>query len=315
MRCLAMVLIAIITFSGCGANDMNAGNGKQQVLITTITPSATKSPVPSIVPTVTPSPTHKPSPTPQPAPLSQPASRQDVVEKLNPAALDKLDNTKLSWWEKLNNEHKTPGFPPEAGLVKKYGGIYIGNTDAKTVYLTFDEGYENGYTGRILDVLKANDVRAVFFITGAYLKAQPALVKRMLDEGHLVGNHTANHPSMPDVSYSTFEKEILDLERSFTSLFGKGMTYFRPPMGEYSERTLAAARELGYKAVLWSFHYLDYDVNNQKGADYAYNKVMTNLHNGAIMLLHAVSRDNTEALDRIIKDARASGYSFKLLDY
>ncbi|HEX9059900.1 MAG TPA: delta-lactam-biosynthetic de-N-acetylase [Clostridia bacterium] len=227
----------------------------------------------------------------------------------------KSDNV-LSWWLSLNSRHETPAIPAEAAkLVKKYDGIYLGNTKDKTVYLTFDEGYENGYTSKILDTLKGNNVKAIFFITGPYLKQNEALVKRMVDEGHLVGNHTINHKSMPTLSDQSIRDELTGVSNDFNRLFNKDMHFFRPPNGEYSDRVLKEARELGYRTVFWSFAYRDFDVNNQKGADYAHNMVMKNLHNGGVFLLHAVSKDNSEALDRIIKDIRAQGYTISPFDF
>ncbi len=227
-----------------------------------------------------------------------------------------FDNTKKAWWFKRNTDNQPSSTNSDIEeLIEKYDGFYIDKTDEKVLYLTFDEGYENGYTPKILDVLKENKVKAAFFITGSYLKLHPDLVKRMVDEGHIVANHTINHPSLPDVDeYEKIEEEILGLERSYYEMFQKNMNYFRPPKGEYSERTLAITQSLGYKTVFWSFAYVDWDVNNQKGADYAYDKVMKGIHNGAVILLHAVSKDNTEALDSIIKDAREKGYTFKSLE-
>ena len=237
------------------------------------------------------------------------------TEKLDSAYLDKLDNTKLSWWFTPNKEHNPPEIPLNAKeLCQKYDGIYIGNTEEKVIYLTFDEGYENGYTPKILDTLKENEVKAIFFVTGPYIKKNQDLVRRMLDEGHQVGNYFINYPSLSTVDNITLEKELLGLEKNFRDSFGIGFKYMRPPMGEYSERTLAAAQQLGYKTVFWSFAYKDYDVNDQKGADYAYRKVMDNLHNGSVLLLHAVSKDNAEALDRIIKDIKAQGYEIRAFD-
>lgn len=245
----------------------------------------------------------------------QPEPRTASGEKLDFAALNKLDNTRYSWWIKQNQEHKTPGIPDVARRqTDAYDGIYIGDTDKKAVYLTFDEGYENGYTAKILDTLKENDVKAIFFVTGPYIDKQTELVKRMLDEGHQVGNHSITHPSLPEASLADLEKELWGLEKNFSEKYGKGFKYMRPPRGEYSERTMAAAKQLGYKTVFWSFAYRDFEVDNQKGADYAYDMVMKNLHNGAVFLLHAVSRDNAEALDRIIKDIRAQGYSINPFD-
>jgi len=237
------------------------------------------------------------------------------VEKLDVEALKQLDNTKYSWWIKLNNEHKTPEIPSNIkNLIDKYDGIYVGDTSKKVIYLTFDEGYENGYTSIILDVLKENDVKTIFFVTGSYIDRNPELVKRMLDEGHQVGNHTISHPSLPDIDYGKLEKELLDLDNKLYEKFGVRSKYMRPPAGEYNERTLAAAQQLGYKTIFWSFAYDDWYADKIRGADYAYNKVMTNLHNGAVLLLHAVSKDNADALDRIIKDIKAQGYEIRPFD-
>lgn len=237
------------------------------------------------------------------------------TKKLNYDLLKGLDNTKYSWWITMNKKHETPGIAPNAKkLLSQYDGVYIGDTTRKVIYLTFDEGYENGYTRKILDTLKANDVRAVFFVTGPYIKGQGDLIKAMLDDGHLIGNHTINHPSLPNLDVTGVEKELYGLEKEFYSKFGKGFRYMRPPSGEYSERVLAASQQLGYKTVFWSFAYKDYETDKQKGAEYAYNMVMNNIHNGAILLLHAVSKDNADALDRIIKDIKAQGYSIELLD-
>jgi len=235
--------------------------------------------------------------------------------KLDFETLDKLDNKKLSWWIKLYGEGKTPGISSTAKkLIEENDGIYLGDTSEKVIYLTFDEGYENGYTPMILDALKNNDVKAVFFVTWPYVKKNKELVERMFEEGHIVGSHTVYHKILPEVDNKTLEEELCGFEEKFRSMFGKRIKYFRPPEGAYSEKVLAAAKQLGYKTVFWSFAYRDFDVNNQKGADYAHKMVMDNLHNGAVILLHAVSKDNAEALDRIIKDIKAQGYEIRLLD-
>ena len=260
-----------------------------------------------------PEPKTEPKPEPEPKQKSEPASNKGI--KLNFAELNKLSNVKYSWYFKMNSEHKTPEIPSTARkLIDKYGGIFTGDTSKKVIYLTFDEGYENGYTPKILDTLKENDVKAAFFITGPYLTKNADLVKRMLEEGHVVGSHTVNHPSLPDVDNETLEKELYGFEEQFRESFGIGFKYMRPPMGEYSERVLAAASQLGYKTVFWSFAYRDWEVDKQKGPEYAYNMVMGNIHNGAVLLLHAVSKDNAEALDRIIKDVKAQGYEIMPLD-
>jgi len=233
----------------------------------------------------------------------------------NQAPADALDNTKYSWWIRLNDEHRTPEITPAIQkMIDDHGAIYVGDTSKKVVYLTFDEGYEMGYTPLILDTLKEHNVKAAFFITGGYIDSRPDLVKRMVDEGHIVGNHTVNHPSLPDVSSTVFENELRGLEIKFENLTGQKFKYLRPPSGEYSQRTLEAARQLGYVTVFWSFAYADWDTSVIRGAQYAHDIVMKNLHNGAIFLLHAVSKDNAEALDSIIRDIKAQGYSFETLD-
>jgi len=220
-------------------------------------------------------------------------------------------NKLLSWGilRKPNNE--TPAADPGAPeLLAKYNGIYLGDTSKKVIYMTFDEGYENGYTPKILDVLKENKVQAVFFITGPYLNKHQDLVRRMVEDGHIVGNHTVHHPSLPTLTDEEIEEEILGLERAFNEKFNRKMQFLRPPKGEYSERTLAITNKLGYQNMFWSFAYDDWYRDKIRGPEYARNIVMNNLHNGAILLLHAVSKDNADALDMIIKGAREKGYEF-----
>jgi len=200
-----------------------------------------------------------------------------------------------------------PGAPE---VLKKYGGKYMADVDKKTIYLTFDEGYENGYTAKILDTLRDNNVKAAFFITGPYLKEHQDLVRRMVEEGHTVGNHTIHHPSLPEKSDSEIEEEVLGLERAFTEKFGVKMKFLRPPKGEYSERSLSITSKLGYCNLFWSFAYDDWHRDKIRGPEYAYKMVIKNLHNGEIMLLHAVSKDNADALDMIIKGAIENGYEF-----
>ncbi len=192
---------------------------------------------------------------------------------------------------------------------------YIGDTSKKEIYLTFDTGYEFGYTSQILDTLKVNDVNATFFITGDYIEREQELVKRMHDEGHLVGNHTYNHPDVTVISKDELSSEIKSLEKEYSDLTGSDMApYFRPPRGMLSEESLSYANELGYINVFWSLAFVDWHTDRQLGLEYSYNNIMNKVHNGAIILLHTVSKDNAEALDLVIKDLRVQGYEFKSLN-
>lgn len=218
-------------------------------------------------------------------------------------------------WGLKKNVCAPPDIPEATkALIKKYNAYYL-DEGSKNIYLTFDEGYENGYTAKILDVLKKNNVPAAFFITGPYLKNEKELVGRMVKEGHIVGNHSINHPSLPSVTNDDeLKKEITDLSAQFKEMFGKEMKYLRPPRGEYSERTLAISRDLGYTNVFWSFAYKDWEVNNQKGTDFAFKEIISGVHDGAVLLLHAVSKDNAEVLDSVIIELKKKGYVFKSLD-
>ncbi|EQB88123.1 peptidoglycan-N-acetylmuramic acid deacetylase [Clostridium punense] len=228
-----------------------------------------------------------------------------------------LNNTKISWWFKPNKLHVTPEVNTKLDFdLNKYDACYVGDTDRKVLYMTFDEGYENGYTGKILDTLKENDVKAIFFVTLPYLKGNHDLIKRMVDEGHIVANHTNHHPSMPTVTGTEekFNKELKDVEDEYSKIVGKEMPkFFRPPMGEYSEKSLAMTKNLGYKTVFWSFAYHDWDINKQPDPVKAKKTILDGLHNGSIMLIHAVSKTNTEILGDVIKEAKAQGYEFELL--
>ncbi len=195
-----------------------------------------------------------------------------------------------------------------------YDCMYMGKED-EGIYLTFDEGYENGYTASILDTLREKNVQAAFFITGPYLESHENLVRRMVEEGHIVGNHTVNHPSLPAVADDTaLRAEIDGLSDAFREKFGKEMHYIRPPKGEYNDRTLRITKEMGYTNVFWSFAYQDWEQNKSRGKQYACDTVLTGLHGGAVILLHAVSKDNAEALEDIIDGAREKGYVFRSLD-
>lgn len=230
------------------------------------------------------------------------------------------DNEITSWFYMPNDTHTTPDINPKLTYdLSNYNAIYNGpiNESTKTLYLTFDEGYENGYTSKILDVLKEKNVKAVFFVTSYYLEKNPDLVKRMVDEGHIVGNHSKTHSSMPTLTsdMTKFKEEFSDVESKYKEITGLDMKkFFRPPMGYYSEKSLAITNDLGYKTIFWSFAYDDWDPEKQPEVNYAKNKILDNLHNGSILLLHAVSKTNTEILGDVIDSARNAGYEFKLLN-
>ena len=223
------------------------------------------------------------------------------------------ENDKKSWWFKRNANNLPPSAQQDINI-SQYGAYYLGDVSRKVIYLTFDEGYENGYSSQILDTLKANDVKAAFFVTKDYIKSQPELVKRMVSEGHVVGNHTVNHPDLTTLDDKQIQAEITGCADYFKEVTEKDMPpFFRPPEGTYSIHTLQQTQELGYKTIFWSFAYKDWVVDDQPGAQASHDNVMKYSHNGAIMLLHAVSKSNTEALDSIIKDLKAEGYTFESL--
>ncbi|MEJ8548377.1 delta-lactam-biosynthetic de-N-acetylase [Brevibacillus borstelensis] len=202
------------------------------------------------------------------------------------------------------------------GIVDKHEAIFLGDTSKKELFLTFDNGYENGFTPRILDILKEKKVPAVFFVTGHFVKDQPELLKRMAAEGHIIGNHSWSHPDMTQVSNERIKEELDKVKKAVAEITGqKEMTFLRPPRGIFSDRTLAVSKELGYTNVFWSIAYKDWDTKAQKGWKFAYDSVLAQLHPGAVILLHSVSRDNAEALGKIIDAARGQGYEFKSLEH
>ncbi|MCX7748428.1 MAG: polysaccharide deacetylase family protein [Clostridia bacterium] len=262
-------------------------------------------------------PAETPIGTPVTTPDGSPETGPDFNDgkKLDFKALAFLDTKKHGWGVGINKQQKPPYVSQQTKkLILQHDAVYLGDTTKKELYLTFDEGYENGYTPMILDTLKENDVKAIFFVTAPYFRKHPELVRRMIDEGHLIGSHTITHPSLPEIPDESLEKELVDFEKEFYDKFNVGIKYLRPPKGEYSEKTLAAAKQLGFKTVFWSFAFYDYDVNKLKGADYAFKMITEHMHNGAVLLIHAVSRDNAEALDRVIKELVAQGYIFKTFD-
>ena len=208
------------------------------------------------------------------------------------------------------------GMPPigNAGVdqLRQYDAAYIGDTGEKVLYLTFDAGYENGCTAKILDILKEQEVQAAFFLVGNYIEKNADLVRRMVQEGHTVGNHTMHHYDMSRLSdKAAFQKELTDLEALYRDTVGSQMPkFYRPPQGLYSEENLAMAKELGYKTVFWSLAYVDWNNDSQPSREQALSKLLPRTHNGAVILLHSTSRTNAQILGELIEKWKAEGYRF-----
>ena len=226
-----------------------------------------------------------------------------------------LSNTSIGWGIKRNDNHEQPDLGKKnKELIEKYNGMAMGNKENKYVYITFDLGYEAGYTENILNTLKENNVNATFFITAHYVNTASDLVQRMINEGHIIGNHTVNHKSMPTLTEEQLTKEIMTLHTNIYERYNYEMRYMRPPKGEYSERSLNVVTKLGYIPVMWSFTYADWDEAKQPSKQEGIDKIVKNVHNGEIMLLHATSKTNMEILDTVIKQIKEMGYEFKSLD-
>ena len=221
-----------------------------------------------------------------------------------------------NWGLSFRSEGSAPLGPASAQQLAEYDGVYLGDTAEKVIYLTFDAGYENGCTARILDTLKSHDVPAAFFLVGNYMEKNGDLVRRMVDEGHIVGNHTMHHHDMSKLSdKATFSKELTDLEELFRQVTGKELPkYYRPPQGIYSEENLKMAKELGYKTVFWSLAYVDWQNDHQPSAEYAFSKLLPRTHNGAVVLLHSTSATNAEILPQLLEQWKSMGYRFGTLD-
>lgn len=300
----------------------------------TMPPIVTATPTPTPTPTITIKPTLTPTPTPTSSPdntekpseinreliviktLNLPEGIKDPFSGKYGSPYDEdgvLSNKSMSWYFKRNSEHQPPTAQKDFDI-RLFDGYYLGDISQNVIYLTFDQGYENGFTNQILDTLAEKDVKATFFLTKSYIKNSPDIVKRIAEEGHVSSNHSVKHESSPTLTDEEMEYEILETERYYNEVTGLELSkLFRPPMGEYSARTLAITQELGYKTIFWSFAYEDWIVDKQPGMAVAYETVMNNAHNGCIMLLHSVSESNTEALPFIIDSLKEQGFEFKTL--
>ena len=217
-----------------------------------------------------------------------------------------------SWGLSFQKEGYAPKGPATAEELKQFDAAYLGDTTSKRIYLTFDSGYENGCTEKILDILQKHHVPAAFFLVGNYMERNPELVKRMVSEGHIVGNHTMHHYDMSKISQQVdFEKELKDLEALFTEVTGQEMEkYYRPPQGIYSQENLEMAKNMGYKTVFWSLAYVDWNNHAQPTREQALSKLLPRIHNGAVVLLHSTSQTNADILDEVLTEWKKMGYSF-----
>lgn len=221
-----------------------------------------------------------------------------------------------SWGLSFRQEGAPPIGNAGKDQLRQYQAAYIGNVGEKVLYLTFDAGYENGCTAKILDTLKEKQVPAAFFLVGNYIRQSPDLVRRMVAEGHTVGNHTMHHYDMSRLSdKAAFAKELTDLEALYKETIGQELPkYYRPPQGIYSEENLKMAQELGYKTLFWSLAYVDWNNDAQPTREAAFAKLLPRTHNGAVVLLHSTSKTNAEILGELIDKWKAMGYRFGTLD-
>lgn len=221
-----------------------------------------------------------------------------------------------NWGLGFTTEGQPPTGNATAAELKRYEAYYLGDTSKKVIYLTFDAGYENGNTEPILDALKKHNVPATFFLVGNYIETRPDLVKRMVDEGHIVANHTYSHPNMSKISsLDAFRNELEKLEAAYEKATGQKMVkYYRPPQGKYSENNLKMAKELGYKTFFWSLAYVDWYNDKQPTKEQAFKKLLGRIHPGAIVLLHSTSKTNAEIMDELIAKWKEMGYSFGSLE-
>lgn len=214
----------------------------------------------------------------------------------------------------INHPNERPNAGKYGSIIEQNNGFYIG-PDSKEVYLTFDCGYENGYTKQILEALRKTDTKAIFFITGHYLESATDLVKEMVADGHIIGNHTYAHKDFTKSSNEQILSDIQRLEKAYQEVMGKPLSrYVRPPRGEFDERSMKLLKDNGYVGVFWSLAYVDWHKDAFHSNQYSYKAVMKRIHPGAIILMHTVSKDNAVDLEQIILDLKKEGYVFKSIE-
>ena len=289
----------------------------------TPTPTATSTPTPTATLTPTPKPTSTPTPRPTLPPewidQAREPVKQQVWNKISQGGYDKLNNKEYGWWfyRKEAGSH-IPSGSGEHFDISEYQGVFIDKTatkDDKVIYLTLDCGYASSNTSKMLDILKKHDVSVTFFVTKQFISDSKTQVKRMIEDGHMVGNHTVEHLKLPTLSASTIYDEIVGCEEEFYKVTGQQMNlYFRPPEGAYSKRTMQITEDLGYRTIFWSLAYVDWDLDNQPGKQYVLDHFKDYHHNGAIILIHNGSPSNLEALDEVLTYLKKEGYRFGTLD-
>jgi len=309
--CMVLVMAGVIMlFTGCEPNVSNDGMAGGTTPIETTQRIETTPGTTETTPRVT-----ETTPVTGDNDINEPA-----VGETTPTAtlfeLSMLPDAKIGWG--LGRDTDSRNRPIDALTAqRKYGhlcAIFIDADTENKIYLTFDEGYENGHTPLILDALRDKGVNATFFVTYDYCKSQPGLIRRMIDEGHQLANHSYSHPSFPGLSDERVREEILKLHDYVKDNFGYEMRLIRFPMGEFSERVLAVTAELGYRSVFWSFAYVDWQVDNQPPPDEAFRKITAASHPGAVILLHAVSATNAEILPGVIDYWVENGFEMALFE-
>lgn len=236
-----------------------------------------------------------------------------IVKRISLAGeIDTLDRTKVGYGQGVikDDKNRPVGATDFNARYGNFDAFALKENEEKTIYLTFDQGYENGYTEKILDTLKEKNVKATFFVVGDYVKRNEELVRRMIDEGHTIGNHSMSHYSMPTLSLAQCQDEITSLHDYVRDKFQYEMTLFRPPMGEFSEWSLGVTKECGYETMLWSFAYYDWVTDDQPEPSQALDKLVSAAHDGAVYLLHSVSSTNAQILGDFIDEMREKGYKF-----
>ena len=237
-----------------------------------------------------------------------------LLQREEPAVASAAEIT--NWGLSFQKGGEAPVGNASAEYLKQFDSYYVGDANQKTIYLTFDCGFENGNTAAILDALKKHDAKACFFVVGNYLETAPDLVQRMVEEGHLVGNHTYHHPDMSKIGdMASFQQEIGAVEEKFRQITGQDMPkYYRPPQGKFNESNLKMAQELGYQTIFWSLAYVDWYTDKQPTQEEAYQKLLPRIHPGAIVLLHVTSQTNGEIMDELLTKWEEQGYTFGTLD-